>query len=46
MKLWDFDKGIFIRDIGSTSDYTYFINYWNNNNINYIVNANSSNVKK
>ena len=45
MKLWDFDSGKFIREIGSTSDYTYFINYWNNNNINYIINANSSNVK-
>ena len=45
MKLWDFDNGNLIREIGSTSDYTYFINYWNNNNINYIVNANSSNVK-
>jgi hypothetical protein len=45
MKLWDFDSGKFIREIGSISDYTYFINYWNNNNINYIINANSSNVK-
>ena len=45
MKLWDFDSGKFIREIVGISDYTYFINYWNNNNINYIINANSSNVK-
>ena len=26
IKLWSFEKGTFVRDIGSKSDYTYFIN--------------------
>jgi len=45
MKVWDFKTGKFIREIGSTTDYTYFINYWINGEKTYIINANSNNVK-
>jgi hypothetical protein len=41
MKVWDF-KGSLIRDIEScTSDYSYFINVWYDNEKIYIINANS-----
>ena len=44
IKIWDFEKGYFIRDIGSTADYTYFINYWKNDDKYYIIDGNSQNI--
>ena len=45
IKIWDFEKGTFIRDIGSKSDYTYFINSWKHSSKNYIIDANADSVK-
>ena len=45
IKLWNFEKGTFIRNIGSKNDYTYFINSWSHDSKNYIINANADNVK-
>ena len=45
MKLWNFEKGTFIDDIGTKNDYTYFINSWNHDKKNYIINANADSVK-
>ena len=45
IKVWDFKNGKFLKEIGSNTDYTYFINYWINNDKIYIINANSSNIK-
>ena len=45
IKLWSFEKGTFIKDIGSKNDYTYFINSWKHNSKNYIINANADSVK-
>ena len=45
MKMFSFETGKFVRDIGSPSDYTYFINSWCFKREFYIINANSSNVK-
>ena len=45
MKVWNFDNGNYIKDIGGTSDYTYYINSWYHNDNYYIINANSDNVK-
>jgi len=46
-KVWDLKTGKFVKDIGTTTDYTYYLNTWydhENNNI-YIINANSVDVK-
>jgi WD40 repeat protein len=44
-KVWDF-SGNHCKDIATTTDYTYFINTWNDKNGNiYIINANSTDVK-
>jgi len=45
MKLWNFENGNFIADVGTKNDYTYFINSWKHNNKNYIINANADSVK-
>ena len=45
MKMFSFETGKFVRDIGSPSDYTYFINSWYFKREFFIINANSSNVK-
>lgn len=45
MKVWDLSNGQFIREIGRSDDYTYYINKWYHDEKFYIVNANSSNVK-
>ena len=45
IKLWNFEKGTFIKDIGSKNDYTYFINSWKHDSKNYIINANADSVK-
>ena len=45
IKFWNFENGKFIKNIGSKSDYTYFINLWKNNDKYYIVKANADNVK-
>ena len=45
IKVWNFETGSFIKDIGSKSDYTYFINYWKHDNKNYIIDANADCVK-
>jgi WD40 repeat protein len=46
-KVWDLKTGKYLREVGTNSDYTYFLNTWydhENNNI-YIINANSVDVK-
>lgn len=45
MKLWNFENGKFVSDVGTKNDYTYFINSWEHNNKNYIINANADSVK-
>ena len=45
MKLWNFENGSFISDVGTKNDYTYFINYWKHDSKNYIINANADSVK-
>ena len=45
IKFWNLDNGKFIKNVGSKEDYTYFINYWKNNDKYYILNANADNVK-
>ena len=45
IKIWNFETGKFIRDIGSKADHTYFINYWRNNDKYYIIDANADSVK-
>ena len=45
MKLWDFNTGKYIREVGSPNDYTYFINSWYYKKEYYIVNATNSNVR-
>ena len=45
IKFWNLDNGKFIKNVGSKDDYTYFINYWKNNDKYYIINANADNVK-
>ena len=45
IKIWNFENGKFIRNIGSKSDYTYFINLWKTNDKYYIIDANADNVK-
>ena len=45
IKFWNFENGKFVKNIGSKSDYTYFINLWKNNDKYFIVNANADNVK-
>ena len=45
IKIWDFEKGTFIRDCGTKKDYTYFINTWKHDNQYYIINANADNIK-
>ena len=45
MKLWDFNTGKYIREIGSQNDYTYFINSWYYKKEYYIINATNSNVR-
>jgi WD40 repeat protein len=45
IKLWDFEKGLFVSDVGTKNDYTYFINYWKHDSKNYIINANADCVK-
>lgn len=45
IKLWNFENGEFIRDIGTKNDYTYFINSWRHDSKNYIINANADSVK-
>ena len=46
-KVWDFNSGKYVKDIGTNTDYTYYLNKWHDhesNNI-YIVNGNSVDVK-
>ena len=45
IKLWNFEDGKFIHDVGTKSDYTYFINSWCHDSKYYIINANADNVK-
>ena len=45
IKFWNLDNGKFIKNVGSKDDYTYFINYWKNNDKYYIIDANADNVK-
>ena len=45
IKLWDFKTGKFVKNVGTKKDYTYFLNYWKNNNKYYIINANADNIK-
>ena len=45
IKIWNFEGGKFVRNIGSKTDYTYFINLWKNNDKYYIIDANADNVK-
>ena len=45
MKLWNFENGHFISDVGTKNDYTYFINYWKHDSKNYLINANADSVK-
>jgi WD40 repeat protein len=46
-KVWDIQTGNFIKNIGTTTDYTYFISTWydSKNKEIYIINANSVDVK-
>jgi WD40 repeat protein len=46
-KVWDIPTGNFIKNIGTTTDYTYFISTWydHKNKEVYIINANSVDVK-
>ena len=37
IKFWNLDNGKFIKNVGSKDDYTYFINYWKNNDKYYIM---------
>ena len=45
IKLWNFEDGKFIHDVGTKNDYTYFINSWCHDSKYYIINANADNVK-
>ena len=45
IKIWNFENGKFIKNVGSKEDYTYFINFWKNNDKYFIINANADNVK-
>jgi hypothetical protein len=47
MKVWDTLTGTFIRNVGTTSDYTYYIDSWYDESSKelYIINANSIDVK-
>lgn len=45
IKLWNFEKGTFVSNVGTKNDYTYFINYWKHDSKNYIINANADCVK-
>ena len=45
IKLWNFENGKFVRNIGTKKDYTYFLNSWKNEDTNYIINANADNIK-
>ncbi len=46
IKVWDM-TGKLIKEIGSTSDYTYYINMWHDqkNNKYYLINGNSIDIK-
>ena len=45
IKLWSFEKGTFVSNVGTKNDYTYFINYWKKDSKNYIIDANADSVK-
>jgi WD40 repeat protein len=47
MKVWDSQTGTFVRNVGTTTDYTYYIDSWldESNKELYIINANSIDVK-
>ena len=45
IKLWNFENGKFVRNVGTKKDYTYFLNLWKNNENYYIINANADNIK-
>ena len=45
IKLWSFEKGTFVSNIGTKNDYTYFINSFKHNSKYYIINANADSIK-